>query len=500
MKFFFKISLIGFVAIQIILLVIFFSMVALPVAEPLKANTPNTFFITNVTIINPGAEAILREQTVLIEGKRITYVGDSNTIILPQNVERIDGNGKYLIPGLWDMHTHWGSRFAPQLSMPLFIANGITNIRDLGGGTNLKLKSKWREETLTGDLLGPRVIGQANLFIENLETKEQVHKLLNSVSFDEPDFIKVYNSVLPGPFFSLMNEANELGIKVLGHKPRSVSAIDASKAGYESFEHARLFLYECYSGADELRATYLRRYTSETESSGYVVTPTKLREMVDLHDSKMCNELMKVMVENGTWFTPTHITRKMDAFADKDTYRKDERLKYIHFAQRLAWTIDADSMIRIDPSSKGRQVFMDFYLKGLELTGKAHQVGVRILAGSDANDTYSFPGMGLHDELQELVLAGLSPMEALKAATFNPSDYFNLTKDYGSIEVGKVADMLLLNADPLEDISNTTQINHVFFNGAIYDRTHLDDMVEYVESNASSLPLGAKLIWDLLID
>ena len=494
------ITFIGFLAIQIILLVIFFSMVALPVAEPLKANTPNTFFITNVTIINPGAEAILREQTVLIEGKRITYVGDSNTIILPQNVERIDGNGKYLIPGLWDMHTHWGSRFAPQLSMPLFIANGITNIRDLGGGTNLKLKSKWREETLTGDLLGPRVIGQANLFIENLETKEQVHKLLNSVSFDEPDFIKVYNSVLPGPFFSLMNEANELGIKVLGHKPRSVSAIDASKAGYESFEHARLFLYECYSGADELRATYLRRYTSETESSGYVVTPTKLREMVDLHDSKMCNELMKVMVENGTWFTPTHITRKMDAFADKDTYRKDERLKYIHFVQRLAWTIDADSMIRIDPSSEGRQIFMDFYLKGLELTGKAHQIGVSILAGSDANDTYSFPGMGLHDELQELVLAGLSPMEALKAATFNPSDYFNLTKDYGSIEVGKVADMLLLNADPLEDISNTTQINHVFFNGAIYDRTHLDDMVEYVESNASSLPLGAKLIWDLLID
>ena len=494
------ITFIGFLAIQIILLVIFFTMVALPVAEPLKANTPNTFFITNVTIINPGAEAILREQTVLIEGKRITYVGDSNTIILPQNVERIDGNGKYLIPGLWDMHTHWGSRFAPQLSMPLFIANGITNIRDLGGGTNLKLKSKWREETLTGDLLGPRVIGQANLFIENLETKEQVHKLLNSVSFDEPDFIKVYNSVLPGPFFSLMNEANELGIKVLGHKPRSVSAIDASKAGYESFEHARLFLYECYSGADELRATYLRRYTSETESSGYVVTPTKLREMVDLHDSKMCNELMKVMVENGTWFTPTHITRKMDAFADKDTYRKDERLKYIHFAQRLAWTIDADSMIRIDPSSKGRQVFMDFYLKGLELTGKAHQVGVRILAGSDANDTYSFPGMGLHDELQELVLAGLSPMEALKAATFNPSDYFNLTKDYGSIEVGKVADMVLLNANPLEDISNTIQINHVFFNGAIYDRIDLDNMLQYVESNASSLPLGAKLTWDLLID
>ena len=143
---------------------------------------------------------------------------------------------------------------------------------------------------------------------------------------------------------------------------------------------------------------------------------------------------------------------------------------------------------------------MDFYLKGLELTGKAHQVGVRILAGSDANDTYSFPGMGLHDELQELVLAGLSPMEALKAATFNPSDYFNLTKDYGSIEVGKVADMVLLNANPLEDISNTIQINHVFFNGAIYDRIDLDNMLQYVESNASSLPLGAKLTWDLLID
>tara|TARA_Y100000590_G_scaffold70751_1_gene77412 strand:+ start:80 stop:1582 length:1503 start_codon:yes stop_codon:yes gene_type:complete len=500
MKTYLKLTLTGIAVVIGLILLSFFVMVALPVSDPLTTNASSSVAITNVTVINPGTDTTLRGQTVLIEDKRITYAGDKADARIPKSAEHIDGTGKYLIPGLWDMHTHWGSKFAPQLTMPLFIANGITNIRDLGGSASLEKKNEWRQKILKGDLLGPRSIGQANLFIGRLETQEQGRKLLQTTPFDEPDFIKVYNSVLPDPFFSLMDEANKLGVKVLGHKPRAVSAIDASNAGYVSFEHARLFLFECYPGAPELRAAYLTRYTNEKESSGHVVTPTRLREMIDQHDSVMCNELMKTMVGNGTWFVPTHLTRKMDAFADNDSYRQDERLKYIHFAQRMLWTLDANDMIYIDSSAEGRQVYMDFYLKGLKLTGVAHRAGVQILAGSDANDTYSFPGMGLHDELQELVLAGLSPMEALKTATFNAADYFNLTKDYGSIEAGKVADMVLLNANPLEDISNTIRINRLVFNGAVYDRSDLNNMLDYVEKNASSLPLAAKFIADLVID
>ena len=138
---------------------------------------------------------------------------------------------------------------------------------------------------------------------------------------------------------------------------------------------------------------------------------------------------------------------------------------------------------------------MDFYEKGLELTGKAHQAGVKILAGSDAHDTYCFPGFGLHDELQELVKAGLTPMEALKAATVNPAEYFELSADYGSVSVGKMADLVLLDANPLDDMANIGAIDSVIHGGILYTRADLDKALSYVESNASSLSIAAKIIW-----
>ena len=201
------------------------------------------------------------------------------------------------------------------------------------------------------------------------------------------------------------------------------------------------------------------------------------------------------MVEHGTWFCPTHTTRKMDAFADNEEYRSDPRLKYINLLQKLGWKFDADGMIDRAPTPAGRKAFMDFYLKGLELTGKAHRAGVKILAGTDANDTYCFPGLGIHDELQELVKAGLSPMEALKTATVNPAEYFGLSDDHGSIAAGQVADLVLLDANPLQDISNTAKIGLVVYGGNVYDRQTLDGLLSYVEENASSLSIACKLIY-----
>ena len=203
--------------------------------------------------------------------------------------------------------------------------------------------------------------------------------------------------------------------------------------------------------------------------------------MIDSHDPDLFSDLVAVMAENDTWFCPTHVTRKMDAFADNDAYRNDARLKYIPSMQKRRWHADADGMISRDPSEEGRIAFMDFYLKGLELTGKAHHAGVKILTGTDANDTYVFPGFSLHDELQELVKAGLTPMESLQTATLNPAEYFGRSDEYGSIAPGKVADMVLLDANPLEDISNTEQIRAVIQGGNVYTREALDQLLADVE-------------------
>jgi imidazolonepropionase-like amidohydrolase len=477
------------------LLLLFLLLVAIPVPSPVPPNLrASPLAITNVSVIDLEADTLLAGQTVVIENGRIMALDSHALVTLPDHARRIDGTDKFLIPGLWDMHAHHGTVFAPQLSLPLFIAAGITNVRDLGGHASLEQKNEWRERILNGTLLGPRIMGQAGLILFSMETEDEARRLIDDLD-EGSGFIKVYNQVLPGAYFALLDAARQKGIDVLGHRPRSVSAVDAARAGHKSFEHARLFLFECYPGAKELRERYRARYAGEVPSTGRLDSTATRRAMIDEHDPEMFDKLVTSMIESGTWFCPTHITRKMDAFADNEAYRQDTRLKYIHFLDRIEWASDANGMIERDPTPEGRKAFMDFYEKGLELTGKAHQAGVKILAGSDAHDTYCFPGFGLHDELQELVKAGLTPMQALKTATVNPAEYFGRSDDYGSVAVGKVADLVLLDANPLDSMANIGSINSVIYDGILYSRQDLDEALDYVESNARSLGLAAKTIW-----
>jgi hypothetical protein len=490
--------LLGIVGIIATLLILFFVLLVWPAPVP---PGPDQLFsslaITNVSVIDPEACNLLSEQTVIIENGRITKLASKDSVNIPGGAFQIEGSGKFLIPGLWDMHVHLALDLAPQLTMPLFIANGVTNIREMGRGASLEQKKQWQKQILEGKLLGPRIMGQASFVVGNLAGKDEIHELVNLVH-GANEFIKVYDQVLPVYYFSLIDEANKKGIPLLGHKPLAVKAIDASNAGQKSFEHARLFLLECYPAAENLRELYRARYAGEDTSDNPIETTALRREMIDHHNPELFNELVNVMVKNNTWFCPTHITRKMEAFADNEEFRKDLRLKYIHFLQRIFWKRDADGMINLDPSLEGRKAFMDFYFKGLELTGKAHFAGVKILAGTDANDSYCFPGFGIHDELEELVKAGLSPYEALRTATVNPAEYFGLSSDYGTIAIGKVADMVILNSNPLQEISNTANINAVIYNGKLYTRENLDHMLTYVEQNTSSLSYACKLIWQMI--
>lgn len=485
------IGLLSFLLLMAIVVAVILSL-SLP-AAPVVPEESGSIWIKNALVVDLKGDSTI-QQDILIENGQISKMTAPDSLAAPDQARVLDATGKYIIPGLWDMHTHLSPQFTPQLTFPLFIAAGVTNIRDLGGYGAYEDKKAWDEQIRSNKMVGPRIQGIGAIFLASLQSEEQAQQIVDQFPGQAPDFIKVYNAVLPEYYFPLMEMAKNKNIPVLGHKPRAVNAIEAARAGHKSFEHARLFLFECYPGAAALREAYHDRYSGISEG-GRLDDTQGLRQMIDNHSEEMFMELVSVMKENKTWFCPTHITRKMDAFAADEAFRTDPRLKYIHRLQRMGWKGDADGMTKRYPGEEGQKTVMDFYLKGLELTGKASRAGLKILAGTDANDTYCFPGLSLHDELAELVKAGLSPAEALRAATLYPAEYFGLESTYGSIDNGKIADLLILNDNPLNNIENTKSIQTVIFNGQIYHREKLDELLEGVEKMANSGVSTVHYLW-----
>ncbi len=220
--------------------------------------------------------------------------------------------------------------------------------------------------------------------------------------------IKVYDRLPREAYLALVDEARRLGLEVVGHRPLAVSAIEAAQH-QKSIEHARFILQESFPGSAALR-----------EVAGTPQWREDRRRMLDEHDPAMAEAIFAAMKANGTWYVPTHLTRWVDAYADDARVRQDPLLRYLHPLMHWQWLEDVDATVKQDPSPAGRETYREFYRKGLELTGAAHRAGVKILVGTD----YIVAGVDVHRELEQLVLAGLTPADALFAATVAPADYF----------------------------------------------------------------------------
>jgi Amidohydrolase family len=452
---------------------------------------------TRATVIDVKNGQPRPDMTVVVVGDRIAALGKSGTVRLPTDVQVIDATGKYLIPGLWDMHLHW----APW-ETPLLVANGVTGIREMGSDCHPAFSNRdcleevrvWQKRIEAGEL-GPRLLALSSWPVmarsrwpaksprglaEDLpafyaaSTAEQGRQLARYFAERKVDFIKVSGHLSRDGFLGLAAEARRLGLKIAGHEQLAVNAIEASGAGMNSIEHARVFLFNCFRGATE----FARLNLNEPDT-------TWRRRMVDEFDPGICQQVFSSFVRNDTWYVPTHLTRRMEAFADDPTFRRDSRSKYIPKARGKAWNEDADGMVKEDPSPEGRKAMKDFYTKGLEITGMARKAGVKVMLGTDSVDSYVFPGFAVHDELQELMKAGLSPAEALKAATWNGAEFLGRTSDSGSVETGKLADLILLDANPLSDIRNTEKIVAVVLNGRYIDRSALDELLKAAEEAAN---------------
>lgn len=454
--------------------------------------------VRNVSVIDTATGGLLPNQAVIVESGSIKAVGSDASLEVPAGAEIIDGTGKFLIPGLWDMHVHTSNEaVTTQALFPLFIANGITGVRSMAADCHIENGGcgediapiervfAWRLAISDGQLVGPRFIAASyytngprhaeDSSINNPGTEEHARSYTQMLNERGVDLIKVYSRMLREPYFAMASEAQQLGMEFSGHVPFMVKVSEASNAGQKSVEHITGFLEECSPEGDGLR--------EQIREASYG-SPDFWRLLVQLansFDAERCAKLYALLEENGTWYVPTlSVERFYDRLSSpRGDWRVDNRIKYVPRAEVIFW----DEMET--GYSEGIEDYLSFmqphYRKSFEIAKAAFDAGVNMLAGSDPGEFGIIWGFSLHEELGYLVEAGLTPGQALKLATVNPARYMGRENELGTIEPGKLADLVLLEKNPLDDISNTRTIDTVIANGRVFRREDLDALLKGVE-------------------
>jgi len=403
------------------------------------------------------------------------------------------------------MHAHsTGEKITREIFFPLEIANGITGIRDmfsdcypncsfnngtLDDGISLEEINEWRRQFAARTLVAPRIIASSplvdglgarwkgSLIVKDAdEGREAVHYIKRRGS----DFVKVYSRLSRDAYFAIADEAKKQNMVFAGHIPDSVTAIEASDAGQKSVEHLTGILLAASTDETILRSETLAWREGKAKMSRKEID----EKILATYSDTKATTLFARFVRNETWMCPTLILLRGGAFLDDKSFTNDARLKYLPPSFRDDWKPANDSRFK-DLTAADFAFKRKRFQKYLEIVGAMHRAGVKILAGVDEPNQFCFPGFSLHDELALLVQAGLTPFEALQTATVNPAKYLNLTDSLGTIKKGKMADLVLLEANPLDDIGNTKRIAAVVFDGRYLSKKALEKMLADVEAVAN---------------
>jgi imidazolonepropionase-like amidohydrolase len=454
------------------------------VAATLIAAVPRdqTLAFVHATVIDATGTTAQPDISVIIEAQRIVELGPSASISIPKNARVVDASGKYLIPGLWDMHVHeiFGD-WLPEdekITPLLFVANGITGVRDMGG--DLEALNKWRSRIAYGDLLGPRMFiagpmldGPVPAFPSSAPVKDAAdgRRIVDELKASGVDFIKIQSLVPRDGYFAAADEAKKQGIVFAGHVPDAVRAVEASNAGQKSIEH----LTGVFEGCSSVEAELMSKPRG----------PGRGRFLAT-YDPAKAKALIALFLKNQTWQVPTLYWEQGEWLIEQTNSGPDPLAKYAPPAWKdRTWPMFTRDILKswsTDPVAD-REAFVQAEFK---MVLEMHRAGVPILAGTDtAAGVRVYPGFSLHSELELLAHAGLSQMETLQTATRNPAIYLGLA-DSGTIEKGKRADLVLLDANPLDSISNTRKIRSVVLNGRYLSRADLDGLLRTVQLEAAN--------------
>jgi imidazolonepropionase-like amidohydrolase len=435
--------------------------------------------IVNVTVIDVKGGPPLQHRTVVVRNGKIDEIRYSTEFKGKPPGLQVNGTGKFLIPGLWDMHVHmafgdWFPR-GKEITLPLFIGNGITGVRDMGG--ELEVLQQWRKEISAGTLIGPRIVmsgpmldGPQPRFPSSIavNSPEDGRRAVDDLKNRGADFVKLQSLIPREAVFAIADEARKQGVTFVGHVPDSVRASEMSDAGQKSFEH----LIGIFEGASPLEDEFLKG-------------PKSPGKFLSTYDADRAAKLFALLAKNQTWQCPTLVWERGGNLIELTDFSKDPRAKYVPaYWKEVTWkrfTGQIEHEFNTDDLATRRR----FVEKELQVVKAMHDAGIPFLAGTDTPPgVYIFPGFSLHEELQRFVAAGFTPVEALQTATINPAKFLGRESELGTIEKGKLADLLLLEANPLEDVRNTQKIAGVVANGRYFSRADLDKMLAGVEQAA----------------
>jgi imidazolonepropionase-like amidohydrolase len=452
----------------------------------------HAILIHNANIINVNNGNILENKAILIDSGMIKLLGDYatlKTLVNPKNA--IDVQDKFIIPGLWDMHIHIEGQDLVEDNLalfPVFIAYGITTVRDMASDLGEQVLS-WREDIAQNKLLGPQIFtagrkleGINSIWKGDLEIANEVEleQMLDKLDAYNVDLVKITENTLAGPLFlKSVQESKKRGYKVSGHVPLDLTIGELVEAGFSSIEHASYILR---LGSDETKTVEQLRSKEITKGEANAYYNSHFNQ-----DTAIL--AYKNLGRSNIAITPTLIGGKQLAYLDEDNHSKDDFLDYLtnRFTSNYQWRIDR--MKTDTPEQK--QSRKDHYNLIAQQLPYLQEAGIKILAGSDAAalNTFVYPALALHQEMELFEKAGLTPIQILQSATINGAELMGTLSTMATIDINKQADMLILNSNPLLDIKSTQDIYAVINNGQYYNREYLDLMLHLAKQKKKELDM-----------
>jgi imidazolonepropionase-like amidohydrolase len=437
--------------------------------------------LTNISVIDVQTGATRPAQTIIIEGNRIVAISSAASARIPAGARTVEGRGKFVIPGLWDMHVHATGPGLDKLFLPMLVANGVTGVRDMF--SRLSFYDSARAQSARGELTAPRIVGAGHILdgapaiwpgSVTAANGDDAKRVIDSLVAGRAAFIKVYSRLDPETFRAIARHTRARGMPFAGHVPTLVSVDEALSLGMRSIEHVQTFTTACSSQDEAVRRELAAAVSSPKgwDSAG-VVQRGQLERILAGFDAARCRALAKRVAASGTWMVPTVTVLRSTSHLNDTTQLKDERLKYIPKFFSNSWNPANDFRFRaVTPA--GWAARRQAYDRQRDIVRLLHEEKALFLAGTDLANPYIFPGFSLHDELGHFVSLGFTPLEALQTATLNPARFLGATDSLGTVATGKVADLLVLDANPLESIGNVRRIHMVILNGRVIDQAERD--------------------------